>query len=71
MKMDKHFVVVRYEMGWGTGPGNGVQFPDEIQVMASSRTEKGAKRAQKKCGGTIRKIEGKYRRYSRNEEINC
>jgi len=65
----KHYIVCRREHGWGSGPGNGVQAPDEIQVMAASRTEAGAKRAQKRLGGFIRVVDAPFRRYSQNEPI--
>ncbi len=61
-----HFIVCRRERGWGNQV---TQFPDEVQVMAASRTERGAKRAQKKLGGFIRRIDAPYRRYSQNEEV--
>ena len=64
-----HYIVCRREHGFGSGPGNGYQFPDEVQVMAASRTESGAKRQQRKLGGFIRRVETPYRRYERNECI--
>ena len=65
----KHWIVCRREHGWGTGPGSGTQYPDEIQVMGASRTEEGARRIQKRLGGFIRRVDGPWRRYEQNETI--
>lgn len=67
--IEKHFIICRREHGWGTGPGSGSQAPDEIQVMAASRTEKGAKIAQKRLGGFIRMVDKPFRKYELNETI--
>ena len=69
MTMAKHYVLCRREHGWGTGPGSGHQAPDEIQVMAASRTREGLARPKKRLGGFIREVDGPYRRYSLNETI--
>lgn len=63
----QHYIVVRLEFGGCSGPGNGWAGMDKIQVMASSRTLKGARRKQKEIGGEIEVIDGPYRRYERNE----
>lgn len=65
----KHYIVIRRERGMGSGPGSGYQMPEEIQVMASSRSLAGAKRAQRKLGGSIREQSGPYRRYAQNEPL--
>jgi hypothetical protein len=65
----KHYILCRREHGWGTGPGNGIQHPDEVQVMAASRTREGLRWPQRKLGGWIEEVNGPYRRYSRNETI--
>ena len=67
--MEKHYVVIRREHGFGTGPGSGVQYPDSLEVMAASRTEEGAKKAQRKLGGSVKKVDGPYRRYAQNEPM--
>jgi hypothetical protein len=64
-----HYVIVRRDHGWTSGPSHGVSYPDTVQVMAASRTEHGARIAQRKLGGTIRRLAGPYRRYSLNEEL--
>lgn len=64
-----HYVVLRREHGYTSGPGTGVAYPDSDEVMASSRTEAGAKRAQRRSGGFIRRIETPYRRYAQNEPL--
>lgn len=67
--MEKHYIVVRRERGFNTGPNHGVAYPDSSEVMAASRTIEGAKRAQKKLGGTIREVKGPYRKYQQNEPL--
>ena len=64
-----HYIVCRTENGMSTGPGHGVAYPDSIEVMAASRTEDGAKRAQKNLGGFIRRVKGPYRKYAQNEPL--
>jgi hypothetical protein len=65
--MTTHYVLLRYEHGWGSGPGSGVQAPDTYEVMAASRTQKGLRRKQRELGGHIERVDGPYRRYEHNE----
>lgn len=62
-----HFLVLRLEHGFGSGPGSGYQEPDTIEIMAASRTRAGAERAQKRLGGWIEKSDGPFRSYEQNE----
>ncbi len=64
-----HYIVCRTEHGACSGPGHGIAYPDSVEVMAASRTETGAKRAQKKLGGFIRRVEGPHRKYAQNEPL--
>lgn len=64
-----HYIVCRTEHGACSGPGHGIAYPDSVEVMAASRTEDGAKRAQKKLGGFIKRVDGAYRKYTQNEPL--
>ena len=64
-----HYIVCRTEHGACSGPGHGIAYPDSVEVMAASRTEGGAKRAQNKLGGFIRRVDGPYRKYAQNEAL--
>lgn len=52
IKSHSHYIICRREQGWGTGPLRGVQGHEEIQVMAASRTLAGARRLQRRFGGS-------------------
>lgn len=69
MTKECHYVLCRRQTGFGSGPGNGWQAPDRIQVMAASRTEAGLERRRRRLGGFVWKIDGQFRRYRRNETI--
>ena len=64
-----HYIVTRREHGYTSGPNHGISYPDTVQVMAASRTEAGARRAQRRLGGTVRQVAGPMRRYARNEDL--
>lgn len=64
-----HYVLLRREHGFGSGPDNGYQEPDSCEVMAASRTEKGLAKKRRELGGWIEKVEGPYRRYGLNETL--
>jgi hypothetical protein len=65
-----HYVVIRTEHGWNSGPGTGVAFPDETQVMTACRTLPAARRAVRRLGGRIAQINAPFAEYAQNEELS-